>query len=101
MSVDDFGNCFANKIGTTVDAIIDDLKKLGADGIQAVVNWWNNLDANSRGLVTVLAPFATTTLGVILTKALNATTAGALIAFLGGASWALLMKSFADCVGQL
>jgi hypothetical protein len=101
MPLEEFGNCYANRVGTTVDAITEELHSLGADGVRAVVDWWRNLDADSRSLVQVLAGFATTTLGIILSKALNQTTAKALILFLGGASWVLLMRSFADCVDQL
>lgn len=101
MAIEDFANCYANRVGTTVDAVIADLQSIGAQGVRSVVDWWNSLDANSRQLVTVLATFATTTLGVILTKALNATLAAALIAFLGGASWTLLVLAFNECSNLL
>lgn len=83
MAVEDFASCYANRVGTTVDAVIADLQSIGAEGVRSVVDWWI-VSTRTRG--NSFAGFATTTLSAILTKALNATLAAALIAFLGGAS---------------
>jgi hypothetical protein len=101
MAIEDFGNCYAQRVGTTVDAIIDDLRRIGEDNIRRLVDWWANLNDSSKDLIKVVTPVATAVLSVMLTKLLNVQAAVAIIAVLGGASWALLIISFTDCVGVL
>lgn len=101
MSVDDFANCYANRVGTTVDAVIDDLRKIGEDDLKQFLTWFRGLGDADRALVLFLAGTLTSVLLKICTKAVGQTAAAGIIALLGGASWALLVKSFADCEDQI
>jgi hypothetical protein len=101
MAIDDFANCYATRVETTVDAIIDDVRRLGEDNIRRLVDWWANANDSSKDLVKLLAGAATAVLAVILGKLLTSEGATIIVAFLGGASWTLLVMAFTECVGQL
>jgi hypothetical protein len=101
MALENFAECYAIKVETTVDSVIADLRSLGAEGVRSVVNWWSGLSDVNKDLIKVVAPVATGVLVKILEKALNATVATGVIALLGGASWALLILAFTECVSLL
>ncbi|MFI6598368.1 hypothetical protein ACIBHX_19090 [Nonomuraea sp. NPDC050536] len=101
MAVQEFGECYAMRVGTTVDAIIDDLNRAGADGIKRFLAWWRGLSDADRALVTLLAGIATSVLLKVLTKAVSQVLGMCILGLLGGASWALLIKSAVDCEPKL
>jgi hypothetical protein len=71
MAIDDFANCYATRVETTVDAIIDEMRRLGEDNIRRLVDWWANANDSSKDLVKLLAGAATAVLAVILGKLLT------------------------------
>jgi len=101
MGIEEFAQCYADRVGTTVDAVREDVSRLGAETIQAFLAWWRGLSEADRALVTLLASIANGVLLKILTRSVGAVAGGALIALLGGASWALLVRSFLDCESRL
>ncbi|MGW2255691.1 hypothetical protein ACWCXH_36895 [Kitasatospora sp. NPDC001660] len=101
MAIEEFADCFATRVQTTVDSIIDDLRALGADAVRRVVEWNRNLDPADRALVLALAGIASGVIIKILEKLLGATAAACFVGLLGGASWALLIRSFTECVDRL
>jgi len=105
MAVEEFAECYAAHIGTTVDAVIADVNQIGVDGIRNFLNWWRNLSDKDRELVGLIAQIGgALVVGIllkILTKAVGQVVGTALIAFLGGASWALLVSSFLACEDKL
>jgi len=101
MAIDDFANCYANHVGTTVDAVIDDLRSIGSDQMTKFLVWFRGLGDADRALVLFLAGSLVSVLLKILNKAVGQTAAAGIVALLGGASWALLVKSCLDCEGSL
>ncbi|SED98482.1 hypothetical protein [Streptomyces sp. TLI_105] len=101
MAIEEFANCYGARVETTVDSIIDDLRNLGADAIRKVVDWNRNLRDSDRSLVLALAGIAAGVIIKILEKLLGPTAAVCFVGLLGGASWALLIRSFTECVDQL
>lgn len=101
MAIEEFAACYGAKVETTVDSIIDDLRALGADAIRRVVDWNRNLRDSDRSLMLALAGIAAGVIIKILEKLLGPVAAAAFVGLLGGASWALLILSFTDCVDRL
>ncbi|MGW5780957.1 hypothetical protein [Streptomyces sp. NPDC003863] len=101
MAIEEFANCYGARVETTVDAIIDDLRTLGADAIRRVVEWNRNLRDSDRSLVLALAGIASGVIIKIMEKLLGPTVAAGFVGLLGGASWALLIIAFTDCVDLL
>jgi hypothetical protein len=102
MAIEEFAECYAEHVGTTVAAVIDDLRQLGADNIRAFVSWYRGLSDADRSLVNVLAAgIAIPVVRTILTKALGPVIGAGLIALLGGASWALLVRACIECEKRL
>lgn len=101
MAIEEFANCYGARVENTVDAIIDDLRNLGADAIQRVVEWNRSLRDADRALVLALAGIASAVIIKILEKLLGATAAACFVGLLGGASWALLILAFTECVHLL
>jgi hypothetical protein len=106
MAIEDFAECYANRVETTVDAVIDDLKKLGVDGIRRFLSWFRSLDDTGQKLFFAMAtsiaiPVFLGALKLIFTRTVGPVAAAALIGLLGGASWALLVRSFIECEDRL
>ncbi|AWZ04234.1 MULTISPECIES: hypothetical protein [unclassified Streptomyces] len=101
MAIEEFANCYGARVQNTVDTIIEDLRNLGADAIRRVVEWNRNLRDSDRALVLALAGIASAVVIKILEKLLGPTAAICFVGLLGGASWALLIRSFTECVDQL
>ncbi|MER9228289.1 hypothetical protein NKI39_22150 [Mesorhizobium sp. M0664] len=101
MAIEEFAECYAEHVGTTVDAVINDLRQLGADNIRAFVSWFRGLSEADRALVGIVASTATGVLLKILTKGVGEFIGVCLVGLLGGASWALLVRSCIDCEERL
>jgi hypothetical protein len=101
MAIEEFADCYARHVGTTVDALIDDLRALGADAIRRVVEWNRGLRDADRALMLAVAGIAVGVIIKILEALLGPTLAVCFVGLLGGASWALLIRSFTECVDQL
>ena len=52
MAVEEFADCYARHVETTVDAVIADLNQMGADGIRDFLRWWRSLSDADRALVS-------------------------------------------------
>lgn len=96
MSVDAFAECYANFVGVTVDSVIEDFRRAGADNIDRFIAWWESLSPKSITLMQILAASATAVVGIILTK-LGAEISLFILALLAGASWALLVQALVHC----
>ncbi|MEU6166871.1 hypothetical protein [Streptomyces tanashiensis] len=101
MAIEEFADCYGARVENTVDSIIDDLRNLGADAIRRVVEWNRNLRDSDRSLVLALAGIAAGVIIKILEKLLGPTAAACFVGLLGGASWALLIIAFTECVDKL
>lgn len=101
MAIEEFADCYSLRVETTVDAIIDDLRTLGADAIRRVVEFNRGLRDADRALMLALAGIAAGVIIKILEKLLGPTAAVAFVGLLGTASWVLLIRSFTLCVEQL
>ena len=101
MAIEEFAQCYAERVGTTVDAVIDDMVRLGEANIRVFLTWWRGLSEADRALVTLLAGIANGVLLKILTRSVSVAAGTLLIGFLGGASWVLLVRSFLDCEPRL
>ncbi|WP_214317322.1 hypothetical protein [Nonomuraea sediminis] len=101
MAVQEFGECYAERVGTTVDSIIDDLNRAGAEDIKRFLTWWRSLSDADRALAGILASIATAVLLKVLTKAVSQVLGMCILGLLGGASWVLLIKSAVECEPRL
>jgi hypothetical protein len=101
MAIEEFAECYSRHVETTVDAVKDDLTALGADGIRRVVEWNRGLRDADRALMLAVAGIAAGVIIKILEKLLGPTAAVCFVGLLGGASWALLIRSFSACVDLL
>jgi hypothetical protein len=101
MAIEEFAECYAERVGTTVDFVINDLRQLGADNIRSFLSWYRSLSEADRALVNTLAGVASAVVLKILTKAVGEFVGVCLIGLLGAASWALLVRSCIDCEGRL
>lgn len=97
MPIDEFANCFANKTGADVDAITN----VGEDGWRTLVNWYNSLSAPTKLVIGAIATYGGTKLAALLGVAVGDMVAGAVILFLGGVAWEVLIDSAVECAGQL
>jgi hypothetical protein len=97
MAIDEFANCFANKVSADVDAV----KAIGEDGWKKFVDWWNGLSGTTKAVITAIATYGGSKLAALLGAALGDVIAGGVIAFLGGASWEILISAAVDCYSQL
>lgn len=106
MAIEDFAECYANRVGTTVDAVIDDLKKLGVDGIHRFLSWFRSLDDTGQKLflalaTSVIVPAGLGAVKLVLNKTVAPVAGAAIGGLLAGASWALLVRSFIECENRL
>lgn len=101
MSMEDFAECYAMQVGTTVDHALGDLQQIGSDGIQQFVAWWRGLSDADRALVGVVISVSSSVVLKIFTKAVSEAVGVGIIALAGGASWALLIRGVVDCERRL
>lgn len=102
MAIEDFAECYANRVETTVDAVIDDLRKLGVDEIRSFLAWFRRQDdVKQRLFIAIFGIAGAAAVKVILTKIFGQVAAIALGGLLAGASWALLVRSFIECEDRL
>jgi hypothetical protein len=101
MSLETFAACFAGHVERTVDDVLADLQELGEENLRAFLDWFRSLSDADRALILALASIANAVILKILTKAVSQTVAVAIIAFVGGASWAVLVRAFMECDAQL
>jgi|SRR5215217_525616 len=97
MAIEQFADCYSRHVETTVDAVFDDLSALGADAIRRVVEWNRGLKDADRALMLAVAGIAVPVIIKILEKVLGPAAAACFVGLLGGASWALLIRSFSEC----
>src|SRR5262245_49263038 len=96
MAIDEFANCFANKVGADVDKV----KDVGEDGWKTFVDWWNGLSGETKAVIGVIATYGGAKLAALLGVAVGDMVAGGVILFLGAASWTILVESAVDCSSQ-
>jgi hypothetical protein len=101
MAIEQFADCYSRHVETTVDAVLDDLIALGDRNIRRVVEWNRGLRDADRALMLAVAVFAAGVIVKILEKLLGKEAAVAFAGLLAGASWALLIRSFTECVDTL
>src|SRR6266511_2468890 len=98
MAIEEFAECYSRHVETTIDAVIDDLIALGPDAIRQVVEWNRGLRDADRALMLATANIAAV---AILAKLLGLRVAFSFVGLLAGVSWALLIRSFSECVDLL
>jgi hypothetical protein len=101
MALEQFAECFAGRVERTVDDVLADLQQLGTENLQAFLTWFRGLSDADRALFLALASIANAVILKILTKAIGQAAGAAIIAFVGGASWALLARACLECSDQL
>ncbi|RKH02933.1 hypothetical protein D7V97_27255 [Corallococcus sp. CA053C] len=101
MSMEDFAECYALRVGSTVDQVIADLNKIGSDGISQFLAWWRGLSDADRALVTLVISFSSSVVLKIFTKAVGEVVGLGLLGLAGGASWALIVRGIVDCESRL
>lgn len=97
MSVQQFAECYSGHVEKTVDQVLADIQQLGEDALRAFLSWFRALSDADRALFLAVAGIANAVLLKILNKAVGEVIAVGIIAFVGGASWALLARAFLDC----
>lgn len=104
MALEEFAECVSNRIGTTVDTVLQELQNFTADQIHRFLAWWRGLSDADRALATTVAGLANSVIIAIAGKALGAfgkELAASLVVFLGFAAWGALLTSMALCEPQL
>lgn len=105
MALEGFVSCYADHVGTTVDAAAHDLEQIGEERIREFINFWRGLSDADRALVGLLfslgGGFVSGVVLKMLTPAVGRVVALALIALAGVASWALLIEAFLACEDRL
>src|SRR5689334_22254147 len=104
MAVEEFADCVATRIGTTVDIILQGIQNFTADQIRQFLGRWRGLRDADRALAATVASLANSVIIAIAGKALGAfgkELAAALVVFLGFAAWGALLTSMALCEPQL
>jgi hypothetical protein len=92
MAIEDFANCYVNKVGGDVDLVIEACQKIGIDNIRAIVA---AAAAAGLGAMTLLAleAWVAANLGIAAWEGI--------VLLLGAASWGAILDGFVSCVGQL
>jgi len=97
MAIDEFADCFANKVSADVDSV----KRLGAEEWKKLADWWHSLSDIDKAVILAIATYGGSKIAALLGLALGDVIAGAAIAFAGGASWEILFNAAVECEGQL
>jgi|SRR6516164_518267 hypothetical protein len=97
MAIDDFANCFANKVSADVDKV----KEVGEDEWKSFLNWWHDQTTETKGVIGLIATYGGGKLAAFLGVAVGDMVAAGLVLFLGGASWEILISSAVECGSQL
>ncbi len=97
MAIDEFANCFANKVYTDADTV----KKLGAEEWKKLADWWHSLSDIDKAVILAIAAYGGSKIAALLGAALGDVIAVAAVAFAGGASWEILFNAAVECEGQL
>ena len=58
MAVEEFSDCVAQRIGTTVDTVLQEMQNFTADQIRQFLAWWRGLSDADRALATTVAGLA-------------------------------------------
>jgi len=101
MSAEDFGNCYVNTVGGTVDDIVALVNKMGADNVKTLVTYYTSLPEPVKAALTLISGYSLKRLGQWLAAVIGVEAAEALILFLGGVSWGILIAAFVHCIDQL
>ncbi|HSS11630.1 MAG TPA: hypothetical protein VLL25_17215 [Acidimicrobiales bacterium] len=96
MAIEDFANCYGNRVGGDVDTILDACKKIGVDDIRALV-----AAASAVGLGTWLSGITLAALEAYIVATLGVAAWQALVLLLGAVAWSILIDAFIHCVDQL
>jgi uncharacterized membrane protein (Fun14 family) len=101
MSAEDFGNCYVNTVGGTVDGIVDLVNKMGADNVKTLVSYYSALPESVKAALGLISGYSLKRLGQWLAAVIGVEAAEVLIIFLGGVSWGILIGAFVHCIDQL
>jgi hypothetical protein len=101
MSAEDFGNCYVNTVGGTVDEIVALVNRMGTDNVKTLVAYYTALPEPVKAALTLVSGYSLKRLGQWLAAVIGFEAAEALIIFLGGVSWGILIAAFVHCVDQL
>jgi hypothetical protein len=96
MAIEDFANCYANRVGADVDTIVEPIKNIGADNIRALV-----AAASAAGLGAWLSAVSLAALEAYVVATLGVTIWEALVLLLGAVAWSILIDAFIHCANQL
>jgi hypothetical protein len=96
MAIEDFANCYANRVGADVDTIIEPIKNIGADNIRALA-----AAAAASGMLAWLSAVSLAALEAYIVAMLGVTVWQALVLLLGAVAWSILIDAFIHCVDQL
>lgn len=96
MAVEDFANCYVNRVGGDVDTVITAVEKIGVDAIRNIVA--AALAAGATVTVTALAGAA---LEAYIVATFGISAWEGIVLLLGAASWAAIIDGFIHCAGQL
>ena len=92
MAIEEFANCYVNRVGGDVDVVIEAVQKIGVDGILALVT--AAAAANVTGMtLAALETFIVAELGIAAWQGI--------VLLLGAASWAAIIDGFVHCANQL
>jgi hypothetical protein len=96
MAIEDFANCYANRVGGDVDTILDACNKIGVDDIRALV-----AAASAAGLGVWLTGITMAALEAYIVVTLGVTAWQAIVLLLGAVAWSILIDGFIHCADQL
>jgi hypothetical protein len=92
MAIEDFANCYVNKVGGDVDLVVQAVQQIGVDNIRAIIA---AAGAAGLGVMTLVAleAWIVANLGIAAWQGI--------VLLLGAASWGAILDGFVSCVGQL
>ena len=96
MAIEDFGNCYVNRVGGDVDVLVNAFNQIGPDTIRALV-----AAASAAGLGAWLDAIPMSALQAFIEVTFGVPVWEALVLLAGAASWAALIDGFTHCLDQL
>ncbi|CAN7717663.1 hypothetical protein LJR251_005924 [Rhizobium rhizogenes] len=101
MAIEDFAECYATKVGTTVDLVVDFWRQFGDEKLRQLLSWYRSLSPQSISAISFFAGSFSDVLKKILKNVIGIEAAEALVLFSGAAAWTTLISACLECEERL
>jgi hypothetical protein len=101
MAIEDFADCYATRVGVTVEQTAAFWQQFGEDKLRQLIFWYRSLSPQSVAVLSFFAGSFSEVLKKMLKNVVGIEAAEGLIIFAGAAAWTTLISACLECEERL